>query len=438
MQGNPIQPDLNYRGYTASPLLGTPQGISVYMDGVRLNQPFGDVVSWDLIPRIAISETTLIPGSNPLFGLNTLGGAISIQTKDGRSDPGTSLAIERREFRTQDRRIRARRLELERTELVPGEQPAFEDGWRESSPSNVRQFFGNVGWQGSKTVLGLTVAYANNSLIGNGLQEQRFLARDYTSVYTKPDITANRLPFVNLRRASQPEQQADILRQRLLPLHPHQHAERRYQRRLARSGGLPAERRGARGLDCSGIHRISACRRERRQHALPVLALHRAISAARRTGREMQWPSESLQHEAAQLRLVRADELVRLAGRQRNQFTAGAAYDRNKVDFVQSTQLGYLNPDRSVTGVASFADGVTGGDEDGVPFDTRVDLNGPINTGSVYATDTLSFRNAWNVALSGRYNRTTIRQSTTASGPSPVPAHSPATMCSTDSTPPPA
>ena len=93
VQGNPIQPDLNYRGYTASPLLGTPQGISVYMDGVRLNQPFGDVVSWDLIPRIAISETTLIPGSNPLFGLNTLGGAISIQTKDGRSNPGTSLAM---------------------------------------------------------------------------------------------------------------------------------------------------------------------------------------------------------------------------------------------------------------------------------------------------------------------------------------------------------
>jgi outer membrane cobalamin receptor len=51
MQGNPFQMDVNYRGYTASPLLGTPQGLSVYMDGVRMNQPFGDVVSWDLIPR---------------------------------------------------------------------------------------------------------------------------------------------------------------------------------------------------------------------------------------------------------------------------------------------------------------------------------------------------------------------------------------------------
>ena len=58
-QGNPFQTDVNYRGYTASPLLGTPQGLSVYMDGVRLNQPFGDVVSWDLIPKVAIFSGAL-------------------------------------------------------------------------------------------------------------------------------------------------------------------------------------------------------------------------------------------------------------------------------------------------------------------------------------------------------------------------------------------
>jgi hypothetical protein len=82
-QENPFQPDLNYRGYTASPLLGTPEGISVYMDGVRQNQLFGDVVSWDLIPGVAISDVTLVPGSNLLFGLNSLGGGVSLQTKDG-------------------------------------------------------------------------------------------------------------------------------------------------------------------------------------------------------------------------------------------------------------------------------------------------------------------------------------------------------------------
>ena len=93
IQNNPLQPDVNYRGYTASPLLGTPQGMSVYMDGVRLNQPFGDVVSWDLIPREAISTMTLMPGSNPVFGLNTLGGALAVRTKDGFTDPGYSVEL---------------------------------------------------------------------------------------------------------------------------------------------------------------------------------------------------------------------------------------------------------------------------------------------------------------------------------------------------------
>lgn len=93
LQNNPFQPDVNFRGFTASPLLGTPQGLSVYLDGVRLNQPFGDVVSWDLIPRSAIASITLMPGSNPLFGLNTLGGALSIQTKDGLRNPGSSVQL---------------------------------------------------------------------------------------------------------------------------------------------------------------------------------------------------------------------------------------------------------------------------------------------------------------------------------------------------------
>ncbi|MFZ2629559.1 MAG: Plug domain-containing protein, partial [Rugosibacter sp.] len=72
-QGNPFQAEVNYRGFTASPLLGAPQGLSIYQDGVRINEPFGDTVNWDLIPRLAVSALDLIPGSNPLFGLNTLG-----------------------------------------------------------------------------------------------------------------------------------------------------------------------------------------------------------------------------------------------------------------------------------------------------------------------------------------------------------------------------
>ena len=70
--GNPYQMDISYRGFTASPILGTAIGMSVFMDGVRVNEPFGDIINWDLIPINAIASVNLIPGSNPLFGLNTL------------------------------------------------------------------------------------------------------------------------------------------------------------------------------------------------------------------------------------------------------------------------------------------------------------------------------------------------------------------------------
>ena len=86
-QGNPFQPDISFRGFTASPLLGLPQGLSVFQDGVRVNEPFGDVVNWDLIPGSAISSMQLLPGATPAFGLNTLGGRSRTSSTPGRSFP---------------------------------------------------------------------------------------------------------------------------------------------------------------------------------------------------------------------------------------------------------------------------------------------------------------------------------------------------------------
>src|SRR4029077_8006871 len=92
-QGNAYQQDISFRGLTASPLLGAPQGLSVFQDGVRINEAFGDVVNWDLLPPSAISSIQLIPGSNPVFGLNTLGGALAIYTRSGAQHPGGSIEV---------------------------------------------------------------------------------------------------------------------------------------------------------------------------------------------------------------------------------------------------------------------------------------------------------------------------------------------------------
>ena len=83
--GNPWQPEVFYRGYSAGSIAGNPQGLSVFVDGVRENQPFSDVVLWDTIPTWALDGAQVIGGGNPIYGLNTLGGAISMQTKSGKT-----------------------------------------------------------------------------------------------------------------------------------------------------------------------------------------------------------------------------------------------------------------------------------------------------------------------------------------------------------------
>jgi outer membrane receptor protein involved in Fe transport len=406
VQGNPFQANLNYRGYTASPLLGTPQGLSVYMDGVRFNQPFGDVVSWDLIPRIAISETTLIPGSNPLFGLNTLGGALSVQTKDGRRQPGSAVQVSGGSFGRGTVEFEHGGANAKGLNWYLASALFFEDGWRAASPSNVRQFFGKLGWQGTKTVLGLAVAYANNSLNGNALQEQRFLARNYASVYTKPDVTHNRSPFLNFSArysATNTLTFSGNVYYRTIRVHTfsadlneNSLDEAVYQPNAADQRALAAA--GYTGFPASGENAANTpfpfwrCLAQALRKDEPIekcnALLNRTRTAQHNYGvsGQMSWFGSPHGH--------------------RNQFTMGAAYDRSRVGFQQSAQFGYLNPDRSVTPVNAFLDGTT--NKDGAPVDTRVDLDGRIHTGSFYATDTLSIGNAWSVTLSGRYNRTTI------------------------------
>ena len=57
VSGNDFQPDLLFRGFEAYRVSGTPLGLAVYQNGVRINEAFGDTVNWDLFPEIAIDRT---------------------------------------------------------------------------------------------------------------------------------------------------------------------------------------------------------------------------------------------------------------------------------------------------------------------------------------------------------------------------------------------
>jgi outer membrane receptor protein involved in Fe transport len=196
IQGNPYQADVNFRGFSASPLLGTPQGISVYQDGVRINEPFGDSVNWDLVPRAAIGSIDLIPGSNPLFGLNTLGGALSIRTKDGFANPGTALEASAGSFGR-------RELEAEfggkqgDMGLYAAASMFREDGWRDFSPSRVGQFFLKLSQQRGPLEWDLAYTHADTDLIGNGLLPDSMLRARREAIFTKPDNTRNRLHLLS-------------------------------------------------------------------------------------------------------------------------------------------------------------------------------------------------------------------------------------------------
>ena len=197
-QNNPYQPDITYRGFTASPLLGTPIGLSVYQDGVRVNEAFGDTVNWDLIPQVAISSMEMMPGSNPLYGLNTLGGALSVKTKSGFSNPG---------FRTQASGGSYGRQTY--TAEYGGSKGDFDwyfagnifddNGWRPYSPTSVNQAFGKVGWENEKTDIDLSFTFADNNLQGVGPTPQNMLQQNWSSFYTAPDVTKNTMYFFNLK-----------------------------------------------------------------------------------------------------------------------------------------------------------------------------------------------------------------------------------------------
>jgi outer membrane receptor protein involved in Fe transport len=404
-QGNPFQADVNYRGYTASPLLGTPQGLSVYMDGVRLNQPFGDVVNWDLIPRIAIDDIGLVPGSNPLFGLNTLGGALSIETKDGRSHRGTSVEVTGGSFGRRAGEFESGGLTAKGFHWYVAGNWFHEDGWRVASPSDVRQIFAKAGWQGAASSVTLTSGYADNVLIGNGLQEQRFLARDYASGYTLGDLTSNRSPFVNaiVRHAAGAwtvSANAYLRYLRTSTVNPNLNNnsldEAVYQPTPADQAALSAA--GYTGFPTSGAN---ASNTPFPYWRCIAQALQLSEPSEKCTGVIVNGLTEQYNYGAT----GQATWTTTQHGRS-NRLTAGAGWDRSALTFQQSMQFAYVNPDYTLTGVNAFGDGST--NQNGEPVDTRVNLHGVPQTVSVYATDTLSIGGQWSLTASGRYNRTTI------------------------------
>lgn len=408
IQNNALQPDINYRGYTASPLLGTPQGLSVYLDGMRLNQPFGDVVSWDLLPREALASMTLIPGSNPVFGANTLGGALALQSKDGFTYPGYAVEANY----GSDRRQRVSLTGGSHTErglhwFATGNE-LRDDGWRDDSPTKAQQLFAKAGWRNDATDVSLSGAYADTDLTGNGLQDAQLLQRDYESVYTKPDETANESYLFNLVVSHKLTERISLsanahyrnIKTRTFngDLNDEALGQSLYQPNEEEREAL--EEAGYSGFPESGETQANTPFPQWRCIANGLLndePNEKCNGLINRT--------QSRQHDTGLA--LQATFTAPLASRE-NQLIVGVSGLKSDARFSQSSQFGYLLGDRSIAGIdgpGAFADGTQNSEE---AFDSRVDLDGDTTTRGVYFTDTFAVTDATHLTLSGRYDRTTV------------------------------
>jgi iron complex outermembrane recepter protein len=193
---DPFQPDILYRGFEASPVLGTPQGLAVYQNGVRINEAFGDAVNWDLLPDIAISRIDIV-SANPVYGLNALGGAATITMKDGFSYRGGEMELSGGSF---SQRTASAQFGVNDGHLgfYAAGTALDEDGWRLFAHDRVRQFYTALSEHGDSATIDLTYTHADNQLFGQGAAPVQSLALSPENVFTGPQSNLNRLDFVTL------------------------------------------------------------------------------------------------------------------------------------------------------------------------------------------------------------------------------------------------
>ncbi|WP_124551947.1 TonB-dependent receptor [Methylophilus methylotrophus] len=364
--GNPFQQDLNFRGFTASPSIGTPQGISVYMDGVRINEAFGEVVNWDLIPMNAISSLNMIPGSNPLFGLNTIGGALAIRTKDGFSDNYLRSQYLTGSWGREQFQL-SNGIHSDNFALFTAYNHFKEDGWRDSSPSNVRQLFNKATLRFDKAELTFTALNVDTALVGNGMIPFEMAEQDRSQVFTSPDEVKNSLEHFNLSGSWYVND--NITLSGLV-----------YKRNVKQTGV---------GADVYDAYRRL------------VTAWSAVIGPASRINGLFNYTDLDQSNEGFTLQSAFDFD--------KHQIVLGFSLDRNDVDFLQSQQLGEINDaDHSTSLVTNPIFGVRGFFPAYMTID-RNDLKGTSQTKSAFIFDQWSINDNLQLSLGGRLNWSNVK-----------------------------
>ena len=437
---NLFQPTLRFRGFTASPLLGLPQGIAVYQNGVRINEPFGDTVQFDLFPQFAVDRVQLSAGADPTYGLNALGGALALDLKNGFDHPGFRGELSGGSFGRYTA-VAEYGVGAGPWAFYAGASRFSETGWRAESPSEVTQAFADLAYRRGGTDAGLSITWADTSLTGNAAAPVELLAVDRTAVFTFPDRTDNRLAFVQGRARTDA---SDTWSLQVTGYY------RRLDRRTlngdeadfgvcdddALPDGAPAQTlcfggddddddddgddddgddgddgddddddRGDDGGDGNGDDDDGD---DDGGDDDDVTATPLVDFLSRQFITRLDAAGDAAYNRTTTLAAgygatVQATANTRVGGRD-NVFVTGVSADLADVDFTTSSEVGTLTPDRGVTGSARLASlrGLGGDDL----FNTAIDTGN--RAVGLYASNTLSAADRVHLTVSGRYNRATV------------------------------
>lgn len=378
--GNPFQPDIQYRGFVASPVVGTAQGLAVYQNGVRINETFGDTVNWDFIPENAIDRMNVVP-NNPVFGLNALGGAVVVTMKDGFTYQGAEAEIRGGSF---GRQAMSAQVGGQRGNVAGyfAADALKDKGWRDRSESRLQRLYGDIGVRGEKTEFHLNFATASNFFGAAGPTPVQMLQQNWHSVYTTPQTTKNELIFLN---ASGKYAVTDTLT-----------LQGNFYYRGFRQKHIDGNTSEAE--ECDAPFDTLLCFDDTTQlistggNTVEASILGGKVPGAiDRTATKANTFGGSLQ-------AISAAKLFE----HNNQFVAGVAIDRGRVNFKAESELGTIGPDLFVTGTGVIVQ-QPAGDIAPVSLDTTSTYTG------FYATNTFDVTSALSVTAGGRFNIAQIK-----------------------------
>jgi len=194
VSGSPFQPDLQFRGFAASAVLGTPAGIAVYQNGARINEAFGDTVNWNLVPDFAVRRADLLT-ADPVFGLNALGGALALEMKNGFNFQQNRLELAGGSFARGEATFE-QGIQSGALASYIGGHLANDGGYRQQSSARIGQLYGDLGAETDQVALHVSFTGSADAIHAVGPTPVELLASDRSAVFTFPQGNRNKLAFV--------------------------------------------------------------------------------------------------------------------------------------------------------------------------------------------------------------------------------------------------